>query len=276
MKRTDKNGKEEKSLHVRVKQVSVQNRNKVSIDIRLLLSFWGNVTRKWPNIKFTNHGIMVPTKTIKADFPTGNHTWNVPKPSQKNVFFSISIYVLWLKDIYKSFADLGMAQNILHALFLVIDQNFMPQECIPVGCVLPAHWPYLRISLYPMHAPPEQPHMPLSNHACPPSNHTPPEQPHMPPRSNHACPHPRSNHACPPEQPCTPPRSNHTCPPPEQPHTPPGSNHACPPGSNHACPPGEQPCPPRSNHARPPCGQNVDTRFWKYYLAGGKNQDRIQ
>ena len=32
-----------------------------------------------------------------------------------------------------------MAQNILHALFLVIDQNFMPQECIPVGCVLPAH-----------------------------------------------------------------------------------------------------------------------------------------
>ena len=117
MKRTDKNGKEEKSLHVRVKQVSVQNRNKVSIDIRLLLSFWGNVIRKWPNIKFTNQGIMVPTKTIKTDFPTGNHTWNVPKPSQKNVFFSISIYVLWFKDIYKSFADLGMAQNILHALF---------------------------------------------------------------------------------------------------------------------------------------------------------------
>ena len=58
---------------------------------------------------------------------------------QKNVFFSISIYVLWFKDIYKSFADLGMAQNILHALFLVIDQNFMPQECIPVGCVPPAH-----------------------------------------------------------------------------------------------------------------------------------------
>ena len=69
---------------------------------------------------------MVPTKTIKADFPIGNHTWNVPKPSQKNVFFSISIYVLRFKDIYKSFPDLGMAQNILHTLFLAIDQNFMP------------------------------------------------------------------------------------------------------------------------------------------------------
>ena len=52
------------------------------------------------------------------------------------------------------------------------------QECIPVGCVPPAHWSYLCISSYPMHA-------------------IPPEQPRMSPQSNHACP-PWSNHACPP------------------------------------------------------------------------------
>ena len=91
---------------------------------------------------------------------------------------------------------------------------FLKQECIPVGCVPPAHWPYLRISSYPMHTPLEQPRMP-----------------------------PQSNHACPPEQPCTPPRSNHACPPP------PGATTHAPPGATmHA--PQEQPCMrPPSNHA---------------------------
>ena len=105
--------------------------------------------------------------------------------------------------------------------------------------------------------------LPQTNHTCPPSNHACPQATMHAPHSNHAHP-PRSNHACPPaaclpwEQPCMPPGSNHACPP--------GSNHACPP-SNHACPQ-EQPCmPPQSNHAGPPYGQNVDTRFWKYYLA---------
>ena len=112
---------------------------------------------------------------------------------------------------------------------------FYQQECIPVGCVPPAHWPYLIIS-----------------YACPPrKNHTPlQEKPCMPPGKNHVCP-PGKNHACPLgkprmppwEKPCMPPGKNHACPW-EKPHMPPGSNHAQPPGSNHTCP-------PRSNHACP-------------------------
>ena len=39
-------------------------------------------------------------------------------------------------------------------------------ECIPVGCIPPAPWLYLRISLYPMHAPPR------SNHTQPPPGAT--------------------------------------------------------------------------------------------------------
>ena len=60
--------------------------------------------------------------------------------------------------------------------------------------------------------PPEQPCMPLSNHACPPgaTMHAPLEQPHAPQATMHApqeqpCMPPKSNHACPPEQPCMPP-----------------------------------------------------------------------
>ena len=131
---------------------------------------------------------------------------------------------------------------------------------------MPAHWPYLRISSYLTHAPlpPEQPCMPpQSNHACLPP---PREQPHMPPQeqpcmplgSNHAHPPPRSNHACPPwEQPRTPHQSNDACPPPPQAtmHNPQATTHAPSPleATTHAPP--------------PPRGQNVDTRFWKYYLA---------
>ena len=115
------------------------------------------------------------------------------------------------------------------------------QECIPVGCVPPAHWSYLRISSYPMHPP------------LGATTHAPPEQPCMPPQSNHACPPweqprtpPWSNHACPPEQPCMPPgATTHT----------PQSNHAtmhAPLGATMHAPPQEQPRMPPSNHARPP------------------------
>ena len=71
-----------------------------------------------------------------------------------------------------------------YSIQISLHQKQWQQECIPVGCVPPAHWSYLRISSYPMHAPSQ------SNHACPPS-------------SNHACPPratmhgPPSNHACP-------------------------------------------------------------------------------
>ena len=81
--------------------------------------------------------------------------------------------------------------------------NTTKQECIPVGCILPTHWPYLIIS-----------------YACPPTTTLAPRQPHMPPL---ATTHPSGNHACPlatmhaPQQPHTlslqprmPP--NHTCP----------------------------------------------------------------
>ena len=76
------------------------------------------------------------------------------------------------------------------------------QECIPVGCVPPAHWSYLRISSYPTHTPP--PPTPIPGATMHP---------------------PRSNHASPPEQPCTPPpRATTHAPPPEQPRTPPSVN----------------------------------------------------
>ena len=99
-----------------------------------------------------------------------------------------------------------------------------------------------RISLYPMHAPPEQP--------C-----TPPKQPCMPPRATMHTP-PGSNHACPPcDQPHMPPR--------EQPHMLPRSNHACPLGSNHACPLGAttHALPPKSNHTHPP-GATIHAPPW--------------
>ena len=100
------------------------------------------------------------------------------------------------------------------------------QECIPVGCVPPAHWPYLRISSYPTHAP-----HPQSNHAHPP------EQPHTHTPSPGATKHnPPGNHAHPPEQLCMPPGATT--------HVPPRSNHARPPRSNQAHPPQEQSCTP--------------------------------
>ena len=84
------------------------------------------------------------------------------------------------------------------------------QECIPVGCVPPAHWPYLIISyacsLQPR-MPPTITHAPR-NHACPPQPCTPPHNHASPHTTMHAPPH---NHACLP-QPRMPPH-NHACPP---------------------------------------------------------------
>ena len=119
--------------------------------------------------------------------------------------------------------------NHLYAANHLLLNNIIKQECIPVGCVPPAHWSYLCISLYPMHIPPKQPHTPpRSNHACSlgATTHIPREQPHTPW-----------------EQLCTP------CPL-EQPHTPPGA-------TMHA--PQEQPCipPPRSNLAPPGATMNT-------------------
>ena len=97
------------------------------------------------------------------------------------------------------------------------------QECIPVGCVPPAHWPYLIVShvctsLQPC-TPPSQPRMPPQPRMLPATMHTPLATTHAP-----------HNHAC-SLQPCTSP-GNHTSPPttthtPWQPRMPPG-NHARP------------------------------------------------
>ena len=80
---------------------------------------------------------------------------------------------------------------------------------------------------------PHQPHMPPSNHTCPPATMHAPQQPHTHP--NHTSPlatmH-APNHA---------PPSNHACPPATM--HPLATTHACPlatmhnPPSNHACPP---------------------------------------
>ena len=153
----------------------------------------------------------------------------------RNCYFA-SLLRLWGKS----------AQKSNYVYFLI------KQECIPVGCVLPAHWLYLRISSYPTHAPREQPRIPPgSNHACPP------EQPCTPPQA--------TTHASLPQQPHMPPQSNHTCPPRATMHPHPHSNHTWPPRatthapqSNHACPPGAtthppgQPCTLRGNHTCPP------------------------
>ena len=104
------------------------------------------------------------------------------------------------------------------------------QECIPVACVPPAHWPYVIVSYArpstTTHAP-QQPHAPWQ----PPM---PPQQPHMPPQP---C-MPPGNHTC-PQQPCIPPLATMHVP--QQPHMPPTTMHAP-----------QQPCMPPGNHAHPP------------------------
>ena len=159
------------------------------------------------------------------------------------------------------------------------------QECIPVGCVPPAHWSYLVISHTHPHACPLQPCMPpattyvplATTHVpwqpcMPPSNHAPPpatmhpRQPHMPPWQ--WC-MPPGNHACPlatmhvPWQPCMPP-SNHACPPTTM-HTP---RQPCMLPSNHACPPWQPRMPPPVDRITDTC-KNITLPQTSF--AGGKN-----
>ena len=105
-----------------------------------------------------------------------------------------------------------------------VQWSLVEQECIPVACLLPAHWPYLVVS-----------------HACSPiaTMHTPLATIHVPPATMH----PPCNHTCPPAT--THPSSNHarllaTMHAPQQP---------CMPPSNNAHP--LQPCTPPCNHAPP-------------------------
>ena len=116
-----------------------------------------------------------------------------------------------------------------HVLKMLRVNRPLQQECIRVGCVPPAHWPYLVVS-----------------YACPP-------------RKNHACP-PGKNHACPPGK-------NHACPPGKKPHMPPPgkTTHApqekpCTPPQQKPHTPPEQPrmTPPKSNHTRPPVNRITD------------------
>ena len=126
-----------------------------------------------------------------------------------------------------------------------ISERLSKQECIPVGYIPPAHWPYLVVS-----------------YACPP------------PRKNHACPSPERTMHAPQKKPCMPPLEKPRMPPQEQPHMPPGAtmhapqkkpcmpllprkNTHAPPRKNHAhIPPGATMHVPLSNHARHPlCGQ---------------------
>ena len=81
------------------------------------------------------------------------------------------------------------------------------QDCIPVGCVPPAHWPYTVAVVSTggggMHAP---------CHACPPTTHAPchtchPCHAHHPPPCMPPC-HAHLHHACPPCHAHTPPPVN--------------------------------------------------------------------
>ena len=59
-------------------------------------------------------------------------------------------------------------------------QKYSKQECIPVGFVPPAHWPYLVVSA--THGPPAtHPPPPASNTHTPPATHAPSPAMHAPP-----------------------------------------------------------------------------------------------
>ena len=128
----------------------------------------------------------------------------------------------------------GSISFIFHAAF---SKNFAKQECIPVGCVLPAQWPAVsRGGQGVVHTT----HAPLC-HACPPFHHAHPLATHVPPLPcmppftthaplHHACP-PFTTHAHP--SPCMPPLC-HACPLPIT-HAPLPTTHA-PPATMHAPP----------------------------------------
>ena len=57
-------------------------------------------------------------------------------------------------DRFASSSSSSSSSSIKFSLFCIGLVELVEQECIPVGCVPPAHWSYLRISSYPTHAPP--------------------------------------------------------------------------------------------------------------------------
>ena len=122
------------------------------------------------------------------------------------------------------------------------------QECIPVGCVPPAHWPTVSRGIRPGGGGRACRTCP-SSHAHPPAMHTP--QP---------CTHP--SHACPPTTHA--PLAMHT---PWHAHLP--ATHAPPaihtPLAMHA--PGHAPSQSCTPPPPPAVDRILDTRFWKYYLA---------
>ena len=87
--------------------------------------------------------------------------------------------------------------------------HFAKQECIPVGCVPPAHWPHLVVSgtQVPCHTWPPAIHAPCyawPHYACPPAIHNP----------CHACPPPcmpPDTHTPAMPLPCMPPCHNPPC-----------------------------------------------------------------
>ena len=88
-----------------------------------------------------------------------------------------------------------LSPALQHWKYLSLLKIHLIQECIPVGCVPPAHWPYLIAS-----APPQTCHVCSPTcHACPPATRTSP-LPHPPPSTMHAQPLPYTLpcHACPP------------------------------------------------------------------------------
>ena len=117
---------------------------------------------------------------------------------------------------------------------------------ISVSCCIPC-----------MPPPPEQPHMPPKQPGMPPRATM-----HAPPREQPRMPSPGVPMHAPSEQPCTPPWEQPCMPPP-------GATMHLPLPEQPCTPPQEQPHmpPPGATTHAPPCGQNVDTRFWKYYLA---------
>ena len=127
--------------------------------------------------------------------------------------------------------DATMQENFANQMNTVCRnvQKHYQQECIPVGCVPPAHWPTVSRGIRPggaCHAPPAM-HEPWPCTTPPPSHAPPGTQPpamhanraHMPP--GHACPPAMHPHLTPPH-----PHPSHTCPKPRMPplgtHAPPG------------------------------------------------------
>ena len=194
------------------------------------------------------------------------------RSSDNKLFYHTNIsFLLFL------FLQLGPSNKISNLVILI-----KKQECIPVGCVPPAHWSAVSRRggvCIPCTSPFHQTHTPFC-HACPlhhthpftthaPLCHTCPPLPCTPP-TMHAplspCMHPLGMHA--PCQPCMPPTMHTPLPtmhapwaclppvnhaPPTM-HTPPG-NHAYPP-ANHACLPCQPHMPPQATTHTPHCEQN--------------------